>query len=196
MRTISIQQIARHDALMDEAAAITDGEIWLAEERRPGKPGWFARRKLNKGLALYEQILEINPENSAAMWMIGKIYQRLRLPDKAFDYFKQAHLIDPEQPDFAREAGLTALDLGLAEEALHLCQRAIENDSKDPGLVANLAWAQVLMCDVATAQETIRKVVDDNPSDTISKAIQRVISEIASGKRPQPKSMLEIDGGG
>lgn len=192
MREFTPEEANRHDALTDKAWALTEGEMLLDEPRQLGTPNWFVKRKLQKAIGYFEQALEINPEGWQSMWAVGKIYQRLGCPEETYLWFNRAHQVNPQQTDVAREAGIAALYLGKGNEALHLCEIAVQLDPDDAGLVANLAWAHLISGNVALAQETIQKAIAANPEDNISKTVLRIIDQIASGTRPIPKTLLEI----
>jgi Flp pilus assembly protein TadD len=191
LREFTSEESERHNALTKQAWALTEGEL-LIEPVAVRPANWFAKRKLTKALGLFEKALEINPDGWSSLWAMGKIYQRLEEHDQALLCFGKAFQINPQQKDVAREAGLAALDVGNGAEALYFCQTAVELMPDDPGLVANLAWAYVISGNVTQAQTTIRRAVEADPEDEISKAIERVIGEIASGKRPMPKTLVEI----
>jgi len=191
LREFTQEESDRHSALTKQAWALTEGEL-LIEPVVISPANWLVKRKLAKALGLFEKALGINPDGWSSLWAMGKIYQRLENHNQALLCFGKAFQINPRQKDVAREAGLAALDVGKGAEALYFCQAAVELMPDDPGLVANLAWAHVISGDVAQAQVTIRRAVAADPEDAISKSIERVIGEIASGQRPLPKTLVEI----
>ena len=95
-------------------------------------------RELRRGLGLFDQVLQINPQNWASMWFVGKAYQRLRNLESAFKWFSQAHEVNPEHPDISREAAIVAMDLDRPLDAISFCERAIKAKPNDAGLRANL----------------------------------------------------------
>ena len=59
------------------------------------------RRRLHDAILLFEEVLRIKPDNSSAMWLLGKIYQRLEDHERGLEWFARAHEIKPDQPDVA-----------------------------------------------------------------------------------------------
>ncbi len=192
MTEITGEESQRHNAFYNRGCSLVEGEILLHEASSIGEPNWFAGRKLKKAIICFEQALQINPEGWRSMWALGKIYQRLGQPEESFSWFCRAQKIKPERTDVAREAGLAALDLGKANDALYYCELAVKLQPDDVGLVANLSWAHLISGNVGLAQQTIQNAVAAAPKDNISKAVLQIIDEVASGTRPMPKSLLEI----
>jgi Flp pilus assembly protein TadD len=133
----------------------------------------------------------MNPEGWSSMWALGKISQRLGDQAAAFDWFVKAHSLKPDQPDVAREAGIAALDLGRAEAALTLCRAAVACGPDDPGLVCNLALAHCLAGDDAEAVRCVTQAAERDPADPVTATVRHFIREVASGKRPRPRSLQE-----
>jgi Flp pilus assembly protein TadD len=185
------KDIDHYNSLYEWACELTDNEMLLSGIPL-GPPGWWARKKLSKALKLFAEVVQMNPESWPSLWAMGKIYQRLGNSEASLQVLKQAHQINPQQSDVAREAGLAALDCGVAADALKFCKVAVDLAPQDAGLVANLAWAHVISGDMKTAQSTIQQAVDASPEDKISQSIQRVIGEIARGERPRPKCLKDI----
>jgi hypothetical protein len=65
-------QISEHNRAFEEAAAIVQNEIALHERPDMPAPGWWLRRRLRRALSLFARVLELNPENWSAMWLMGK----------------------------------------------------------------------------------------------------------------------------
>src|SRR5262245_59908537 len=95
------QQRIEHNQLFAEASSITRNEIPLHDRRELPKPGWWLRRKLKRAISLYERVVALNPDNWSAMWLIGKVHQRLSDPATALSWFERSHQINPSQPDVA-----------------------------------------------------------------------------------------------
>jgi tetratricopeptide (TPR) repeat protein len=104
---------AKHNRLFQEASAIIKGQISVHGQADLPAPGWLITRKLKQAVNLFEQVLQINPENWSAMWLIGKIQQRLRHNSEALSWFERSYQVNPSQPDVAREASLCAMDICL-----------------------------------------------------------------------------------
>ena len=191
---LSEEQIALHDEIYKKAWSLISGEMRLAENAHVQKVGFFTRRKLNKAIALFEQTIQLNPNNWASMWALGKIYDRFGEDSTAFDWFVKAHRIEPNNPDVAREAALSALNIGKNKEAVELTEAAIRLKPEDFGLVSNLALALLFEGRLDDAREKAKDAVEANPNDKISKDVLTLIEQVISGKRTKPKSVRELKG--
>lgn len=192
MREWTQEEADRHNALTKQAWSLIENELLIHDRFPSAQPNWLAKRRLNKAIENFRKALEINPESWSSMWALGKIHQRLKQREEAFLWFSRAYEANPENPDVCREAGLEALDLGKAKEAIDFCETAVRLSPDDFGLMANLAWAYLIANRIQDAQTTIGTAVQADPQDQISQSVARIIDEVASGTRPVPKTLLEI----
>lgn len=161
-----------------------------------GKPvpnlGADQERELRRGLALFDRVLQINPRNWAAMWLVGKGFQRLRKFEQAFLWFAHAHEVNPTHPDVSREAAIAAMELGRPEEAIPFCERAIEAQPNDPGLRANLALATLFAGDARRAASLAADALRRDSSDGITRRIADVCREVIDGRRSCPRHVRDL----
>jgi Flp pilus assembly protein TadD len=148
--------------------------------------------QLRQGIARFEDLLRINPENWAAMWYVGKAYHRLGEFERALQSFSRAHDINPSQPDVAREAAIAAMELGNPAAAIPFCQHAIQARPDDPGLRANLALALLFSGEVKRATDTAADALRRDPGDKITRRIHAVCKDVQAGQRPCPRHVKEI----
>ncbi len=189
---ISPADVARHNELVDEAWALEKGQTFLHGSGPSGKPGIFARRRLQKAIKCFQEALEINPEGWESMWALGKIYQRFGKEAETLFWFKKAIALAPDQPDVARETGLAAFAVGDMELGFKCTQAALDARPDDPGLIANLAFAHLLHGDLTEAQSLVRKALQLAPDDTISQYLARVIRGVVEGTQPRPTSIHDV----
>jgi tetratricopeptide (TPR) repeat protein len=190
-RQFTESEAARHNSLVEHAWKLTKGHMILEGDEPARRPGWFARRRLNEAMRLFEQALGINSEGWSSMWALGKIQQRLGNHQASLDWFARAQKINPSHPDVAREAGLAALDCGEAELAVQLCSCAVDNRPGDAGLVANLALAHLLNSDDKHAIECAESAARAAPGDETSRTVLEFVRDVADGRRPRPKKLLD-----
>ncbi len=140
-RTASVLKEAntRHDELYRQGRQLIEGLI-LLDNRVPAPLDPRQRQRLENAISLFAEVVRINPGNWAAMWYVGKIYQRLEEFEEGLAWYCAPDRLNPEQSDIAREAAIAAMDLGRPEEAIPFCETAIEAKPDDPGLQANLRW--------------------------------------------------------
>jgi tetratricopeptide (TPR) repeat protein len=182
---------SRHDQLYKQACALIDGLILLHDEE-PAELTAERRRRLHEAIPLFEEVVRINPGNWAAMWLLGKVCQRLEELERGLAWFARAHHINPGQPDVAREASLAAMDLGRPGEAVAFCERAVEALPDDAGLVANLALALLFSGKPVEAQEVAADALRRDPADAITAQLVTIIGEVVAGTRPCPHHMRDL----
>jgi len=191
VREFTQAEADRHNALTAKGWALTEGRLVLHGVEPSGRPGWYDRWQLGRAIRCFELALEINPEGWSSMWALGKICQRLGDQEAAIGWFAKAHALKPDQPDVAREAGIAALDLGRAADALAFCRAAVACSPDDPGLVCNLALAHCLAGDDAEAVRCVTVAAERDPADTVTATVQHFIGEVAAGRRARPRSLQE-----
>jgi len=180
------QERIEHNRAFQEACALIKDKIPVHDRPSMTKPGWSLRRRLNRALSLFEQVLQLNPENWSAMWMAGKIHQRLGDFTAALSWFDRAYQVNPSQPDVAREAALCAMELGRHDAAIVFAHRAVQIQPANAGLHANLALAYLLAGRVNEAQTSIDRSLAADPTDAISKTVLDVIRHFAANGRTPP----------
>lgn len=185
-------QVEAHNALTAAGWVIVNAEAHIDGRLPRIAPGILAQRELKKGVRLFTEALEINPEGWPSMWALGKLHQRLGDSSAALKWFTKAHRIKPDQPDVLREAGLAALDVGAKEEALRLCFAAVRLAPDDLGLQGNLALAYLLAGDDAHAEECARVAASRAPQDATSRAVLALILDVRQGKKQRPERLSEM----
>jgi Flp pilus assembly protein TadD len=181
-----------HNQLYTQACALIGGLIQLGGQPPPDLDA-ATRSRLEQAIPLFEQVLTLNPANWPAMWLLGKVHQRLGDFARSLECFTAAHRVCPDHPDVAREASIAAMDAGLPEQAVTFCERAIATNPADQGLRANLALALLFSGRPEQAAEVARDARKGAPSDAITARIVAVIDEVLSGVRPCPHHVRDLD---
>src|SRR4051794_34938838 len=102
---------ARQDRLYEEACGLIDGLILLHD--RPERPlGTADHERLERALSLFQRVVQSDPGHWPALWLMGKVHQRLGAVEAGLECFAAAHQVNPEQADVAREASIAAMDAG------------------------------------------------------------------------------------
>ena len=153
-----------------------------------------AKADITRGIALLDAVIAYNTNNWAAWWTIGKGYQALGDADKSCDAFGKSYAIQKGNPDVAREYMFACLETGRISEAVSAAEHGVNLLPQDAGLYANLALAYTMAGRIPDAQSAINKSLQIDPADQISLTLRRVIQEIADGKRPQPRTLRELEG--
>ncbi len=189
--SISDQDKARHDGLYQQACGLIKDRIILGNAP-PGPLDAQTRKALEDAIGLFVEVVRINPGNWAAMWLLGKVYQRLGDYEPGLAWFARAHRVNPDQPDVAREAAIAAMDLGRPEEAIAFCERAIEANPDDAGLRANLALALLFSGKPEEARTVAQDAQARDPADAITGHLVRIIEEVVGGRRACPHHVKDL----
>jgi tetratricopeptide (TPR) repeat protein len=184
-------EVDRHNALVDRAEELTEDMLFVHDSYPPRPLNQLNRGRLREAIRCYKDALEINPAGWPSMWFIGKIYQRLGEHATSLEWFTRAYMLNPTEPEMAREAGLAALDCGEAEAGLRLCQAAVDGKPDDFGLVCNLALAHMLCGNDDAAVQCATRAVEADPDDTIYANAQKLVCDVRDGKCRRPKTLEE-----
>lgn len=185
------QDATRHRDLYQKGCDLIQGLI-LLDDRPPAPMDAPNRQRLQDAIAAFEEVVQINPANWNAMWLLGKIYQRLGDFIQALDWFARAHRVNPEQPDVAREAAIAAMESGQPAAAIPFCERAIEAQPEDAGLRANLALALLFSGRPRDAHAVAADALARDPADGITQQIVGIINEVLAGTRACPRHVRDL----
>jgi tetratricopeptide (TPR) repeat protein len=177
-----------HNALFKHGADLIGPHMLLVDR----KPAPRNDAEVRVGIACLDRVLEMDPSNWSALWIRGKAFQSLGEHAQAVESFRSAYRINATQRDVAREFAEELLETAQFREAADIAREVSDRSPQDAGLKANLALALLLSGDVPSAQRSIAEALRLDPSDSISKALAKRIDDVASGARPQPKSIAEL----
>ena len=141
---------------------------------------------------MFDRVLALKPNNWSAMWVVGKVQQRLGDEAAALNWFEKSWQAHPSHPDVAREASLSAMHLGRSNLAIVYAHHAAQLDPQSAGLQANLALAYLLAGQLQQAQTNIDLSLKADPADPISKSVQAIIKHFASTRQPPPKTLQDL----
>jgi tetratricopeptide (TPR) repeat protein len=189
---LDTEQIKRHNQLYEQAYDLLRGEILIDGAPPSSRVGFLAKRKLNKAIALFEEVLEMNPENWPAMFGMAKALHRLGDKARAFDLMLQAHHGNPSLSGFAREAGLVAFQLGRFREGVELTQAAIGTRPGDGSLYSNLGLGQLLAGDADAAVNAFERADVLEPNHSMTPRLLAVARAVRSGTLPHPTSEADV----
>lgn len=150
------------------------------------------QKNIKQGIEYLELVIQLESQNWAAYWFLGKTQQALRNNEKAYDHLKSAFSINPNHPDVCRELMMECLQLGKTDEGVVAAQTAVKLDPNDPGLLANLGLALFLNANLTEAKMAAEKALSHSPSDPITRNLLMMISQVQSGKRSQPRKISDL----
>jgi tetratricopeptide (TPR) repeat protein len=91
-----------------------------------------------------------------------------------------------------RETALSAMGSGDFTRAVDILDNAIKTNPQDAVLYRGKALALMFAGRDSEAKTCIKQSLSIEPSDQQSQYIARILEDVASGKRPRPKSMKEV----
>jgi Flp pilus assembly protein TadD len=183
-----------HNKLYREATELCRPLIYMDLARRNQALTAEEEGRLRRALTLFDDALRIWPSNSAAMFFKGKVLQRLDRHEEARKQFELAFRVDPRQAGIAREVALEAGELGDGASAVRFCKIAVSLSPRDAGLVANLSVAFLISGQLEDAAGAANEAARMDPKDRVPRAIAKVIAEVKSGRRAQPRSLRQLEG--
>jgi tetratricopeptide (TPR) repeat protein len=187
----SPQQANEHNRFVDEAAKLIRGEIHLDGVSLPS-PGWFTRRRLKKAKALYEQAIAINAAGWQSMLWIAKIEQRLGHTREALTWILRAREFEPSNPILAKEAAMTASQLGDQDMAARIADEALAIAPGDAALHVNSGLAHLFAGRNQYALERFREAVRLEPDRRVNHQLESFVAQVISGSVPQPRAEKDI----
>lgn len=186
------RNVDEHNALYKRAVDLLRFTTTMVPMVPPAQLSWFQRRRVRQGIQVMQRVLQINPENWSALWVLGKADQAAGESEHALDAFSKSHLINPENPDVAREASISAMECSRHDVALQFAERALSLNEGDPGLRANLALVYLFSQKPDIAKVHIEHAYAKDPNDQITCDVRQLIDEVITGKRSCPRRSRDV----
>ncbi len=113
------------------------------------------------------EVLPGQPRDNEMVWfLIGAIYERQKLFDKAEEQFKKVLAVNPKNAPVLNYYGYMLGDLGIRlEEAEGLVQRALKEDPYNGAYLDSLGWIYFKEAKFTAAEATLRKAVERESHD-------------------------------
>jgi tetratricopeptide (TPR) repeat protein len=83
------------------------------------------------------------------------------------------------------------LELRRFDESVAVAEAAVALDPSDVELLGNLSLSYLLAGRLEHARKAVDTALKIDPEDSINQIISRILSEIAEGRREQPKSLAD-----
>ena len=139
--------------------------------------------QLQQAELIYQQILQVNPENAEVLHLLGTIAHQVEKYDLAINLINQAIEIDPNQSSFFNNLGLTLQKQGRFEEAVQAYKQTIDLNSESSECYYNLG---ITLNDQGKLEEAIqayRQAIEINPN--YSKAYNNLGSMLKDQGNPE-----------
>ncbi len=185
--------VARFNQLYKRGWKLSRSYMLFGAGGRKAPLNWWAKWRLRRAIASFQDALSIVPESWQSLWALGKIHQRLGNALDASKSFAAAYRVNPEEVDVAREAAIAALNLGHPDEALVYTRTALRHAPSDAGLMANLAVSLILLDDTRGALDAVNAARRLDPGDHLTQGLAAHIAEVVAGRRPLPKTMRDLE---
>jgi hypothetical protein len=156
---------------------------------RPERPGFFEKRKIRKGIALFEQVLQSVPDHWPTLWTVGMCLRLLGEEEGALPRLRRAYEMNPGQPDVGREYAGQCMRLGLADEAVQVSRDLHARFPANAGLQSNLALALLIAGAVDEASSMAEQALAREPADRTTRALVDHIGKVKAGLAPRPTRM-------
>jgi tetratricopeptide (TPR) repeat protein len=189
--TVTDAELQRHNDLFTQATTLLDDHIILHDVELPSVSS-AERTRICEAQRLLAEVVGLNPANWSAMWFLGKACERLGEHQSALDHFAQAHLLNPGNPDVAREATIAAIRCSRPALAIQFATAAWQANQEDVGLAANLALAHLFGQNPRAAKALVEQALAADPQDTVTRSLAQLIDEVLVGTRACPTDPSDI----
>jgi tetratricopeptide (TPR) repeat protein len=190
-RNLTAAEAAEYRELYRRGCDLLDRHMTLHGREPAHSPAKEA--EVREGIRCLQRAVAIQPGSWPAFWLIGKGYQALDDHPRAYEAFHQGTRLCRENADVPRELCLECLHLRKFTEAVEAARLAMRVKRSDPGLQANLALALLLAGDVGEALDQAEQAAARSPQDEINAALLGIIREVKDGRRPQPRTLAEVE---
>ena len=147
----------------------------------------FKRQRANRAIKHYKRCLEIAPDNWQAIWLLAKLYQAMGEGQVALNLFKKAMELEKENPDVAREASISAMEMGEVDLALEYSADAVRRGPEMVGLLSNHALYLTVAGRDDEAVSTIEKALKLAPEDSMVLRVSGMVFGVAEGQKERPR---------
>jgi Flp pilus assembly protein TadD len=147
---------------LTKTAADRDTYLNIAQVYERGK-----RYKEAEEAARAAEALPGQPKDNEMVWfLLGAIYERQKIYDRAEVEFKKALAVDPNNAPVLNYYGYMLGDLGIRlEEAQALVQRALQQEPYNGAYLDSLGWIYFKENKLADAEATLRQAVERESHD-------------------------------
>ena len=181
----SVDWASEHNRLWEEATALLNPHTHLAD-RPDSEPSPDKFHDLQEGISLLARILERDPTHWPSLFFQGKAFQALGQRRLAYESFKRAYSLQPDNVDIARELCLECSALGFLDENASVASHAVSIKPEDAGLHSNLALALLLVGDDDRASAEADAGVRLAPDDPVCHNVRQLVEDVRTGKKARP----------
>lgn len=137
---------------------------------------WIDRQEPRQAIPFFVQVLQADPNQTAALAGLAKATLQLGDPATAWQMLRAALAQAPDDPDILNAAGCIQLALGDASQARTAFNAALEHRPDDPGIQVNLATALCATGDLGPAEDVYRRLETDGQATATSRYNHALLS--------------------
>jgi Flp pilus assembly protein TadD len=160
----------------------------------PGEPALTgaSAQEVSQAAGMLEKVIAEVPDWWNAQWFYGKSQMSLGNYEAAYDAFWCAYRVEKKVEAISRELAGACVELQRFDEAVEIATAAVALDPGNAESLGNLAVSFLLAGQIVPARKTIDAAIKLEPNDRINQTISRVLREVETGSRAQPKSLREL----
>ena len=148
--------------------------------------------QVSEAAKMLEKVIAEVPDWWNAQWFYGKSQLALGNYDAAYQALNHAYQLEKSVEMIPRELAGVCLELGRFDESVAVAEAAVALDPTNVELLGNLSVSYLLSGRFEHAKKAVDRAIEINPEDSINQTISRILSEIAEGRREQPKSLADF----
>ena len=185
--------VSRFEPDPDEVYSLAS-KVILKHRVDPGDPLLTGeiKTKVCQAIAELETLARQIPTAWRVHFCIGKGKQAIGEMDSAYESLRTAYELEQETESVFREFAGICLELGKADEAVHVGQKAAALQPDNAETLGNLACAYLVAGRLKEAETTINAALKLNADDQINQLVQCKIQEVLTGSRPQPRYLADL----
>ncbi len=123
---------------------------------------------------------------------IGKGKHAIGDLDGALISLRRTYELEKDTESVPREYAGICLELGYADEAVQVGEKAAALKPDNSETLGNLACAYLFAGRLVEANTTIDSALKLDANDSVNQLLRRMIEDVASGRRPQPKRLSDL----
>lgn len=131
-----------------------------------------------------EEVVATYPDHWQSHLMIGKGWQALGNEQAGYEAMNKAFEHCEDNESVPREFAGLCLQMGRADEAVRIGERAASLSPDNYETLGNLACAYLVSGRFVEAKKAIDAALKLNPSDSINRNLARILDDVATGRRP------------
>ena len=131
----SSPQTLEHNRLYQEGCDLISPYMQLVDRDSQSADPQKTNEELERGIALLNQAISINPANWSAYWIVGKAHQSQGNSEEACEAFGKSYGLQKGNADVAREYMIECLNLGRADKGIGAARHALTLKPDEAGLV-------------------------------------------------------------